>query len=641
MVSASGLAMDPSKIEAFKSWPIPATVTEVRSFHGLASFYRRFVCNFSSIVAPITSCMKDGRFNWTPEATEAFELIKPKLTTAPILVLPNFSETFELHSDASKLGIGAVLSQHGRPIAYFSEKLAGARSRYSTYDIEFYAIVQAIKHWRHYLVHREFVLFTDHDALRHLDSQAKVSSRHASWIAYLQQFTFSIRHQSGKTNRVADALSRRHTLIGTMHTKVLGFISMADLYPDDHFFGRIFSDVSSGLSSDYTIQDGFLFRGLRLCVPDYSLRLQIIQELHNEGHVGRDRTLHLATTSYFWPTLRRDVERFVERCRVCQLSKGKASNAGLYLPLPIPTQPWTDVSMDFVLGLPRTQKGFDSIFVVVDRFSKMAHFIPCKKTTDAVTVAVLFFREIYRLHGLPTSLVSDRDTRFLSHFWRSLWKRLGTSLDMSSAYHPQSDGQTEVTNRSLGNLMRCLVGDNLKTWDSKLAQAEFAHNHALNRSSGFCPFKVVYGLVPRGPLDLTTLPDKTRFHGGALDFVSEIQQVHQLAHDNLVSSTDKYKSAADRKRRELLFSPGDLVWVVLTKDRLPAGEYNKLKSRKIGPVEILERINPNVIAFGFLNISARRTSSMSSTYLLFMVITLIQIRGRIFLTRGDLMQRRT
>ena len=192
-------------------------------------------------------------------------------------------------------------------------------------------------------------------------------------------------------------------------------------------------DLTHGVRSDFTFVDGFIFKDNRVCVPTCSLRLQIIQELHNEGHVGRDRTLKLVTDSYFWPTLRRDVERFVSRCTTCQRRKGHASNAGLYLPLPIPTQPWSDISMDFVLGLRRTQRRNDSIFVFVDRFSKMVHFISCRKTTDAVQVALLFFREVYRLHGLPQSIVSDRDSRFISHFWRSLWKLFKTSLDMSSA----------------------------------------------------------------------------------------------------------------------------------------------------------------------------------------------------------------
>lgn len=312
IVFDKGLSVDLAKIEAVKFWPVPRSITEVRSFHGLASFYRRFVQNFSSIMAPITSCMREGKFEWTNEADQAFLLIKKALTTAPVLVLLDFSITFELHCDASQLGIGAVLSQQGRPIAYFSEKLSGSRGRYST-------------------------------------------------------------------------------LISTMHNSVSGFSVFAELYDSDSFFGRIKTEVEQGSTDKYIFHDAFLFFGTRLCIPSCSLRLKIISELHNEGHVGRDRTLQLVTLSYFWPTLRRDVERFVERCRVCQQAKGKASNAGLYLPLPIPTQLWTDISMDFVLGLPRTQRGNDSIFVVVDRFSKMAHFIPCKKTTYAVNVSTLFF----------------------------------------------------------------------------------------------------------------------------------------------------------------------------------------------------------------------------------------------------------
>jgi hypothetical protein len=355
----------------------------------------------------------------------------------------------------------------------------------------------------------------------------------------------------------------------------------------------VLQDVSAGNITDYRLHEGFLFKGNQLCVPNCSLRLKIIQELHGEGHVGRDKTFSLVASSYFWPSMRREVYRLVKGCRICQVSKGKSTNAGLYLPLPVPTQPWTDLSMDFVLGLPRTQRGADSIYVVVDRFSKMAHFVPCKKTTDVVHVAQLFFREVYRLHGLPMTIVSDRDTRFLSHFWRSLWKLANTKLDFSSAYHPQTDGQTEVVNRSRGDLLRSLVGDNLKTWDQKLFQAEFAFNRSVNRSTGFSPFHIVYGTNPRAPVDLAPVPDLNRPHGKAEDFIVELQQVHQLTEKCLQDSIAKYKYDADKKRRLVEFDVGDFVWAVLTKDRFPAGEYSKLAARKIGPLEVLEKINSN------------------------------------------------
>jgi len=321
--------------------------------------------------------------------------------------------------------------------------------------------------------------------------------------------------------------------------------------------------------------------------------LKIIAELHNEGHMGRDKTLALIANTYFWPTMRREIYHYVETCRICQVSKGAATNAGLYMPLPIPTQPWADISMDFVLGLPHTQRGMDSIFVVVDRFSKMAHFITCKKTTDALTVARLFFKEVYRLHGLPSSIVSDRDTRFLSHFWKTLWKLTNTRLNFSSAYHPQTDGQTEVVNRSLGNHLRSLVGDNLKMWDQKLYQVEFTYNRAVKRSTGLSPFQVNYGYNPRAPIDLAPVPNLVRKSGKAKDFIEQLQKIHETTQESLKQTTEGYKIMADKKRRALEFQVGDLVWAILTKDKFLVGEYNKLSARKIGPLEIIEKINPN------------------------------------------------
>ena len=203
--------------------------------------------------------------------------------------------------------------------------------------------------------------------------------------------------------------------------------------------------------------------------------------------------------------MRSEVEKYVKNCKICQYAKGKSQNTRLYKPLPIPNRAWETISMDFVLGLPKTQKGNDSIFVVVDRYSKMAHFIPCFKPSDATHVANLFFKDIVRLHGLPRSIVSDRDTIFLGHFQRTPWKNLGTKLSCNSSYHPQTDGQTEVVNKSLGNLLRSLVGEHPKKWDHVLAQAEFSYNDSPNRSIGQIPFHIIYGMHPRGVCELMDL----------------------------------------------------------------------------------------------------------------------------------------
>jgi hypothetical protein len=216
----------------------------------------------------------------------------------------------------------------------------------------------------------------------------------------------------------------------------------------------------------------------------------------------------------------------VDRCRIFQHSKGRKQNAGFYQPLPILERPWDEVSMDFVLGLPRTQRCCDSIFVVVDRFSKMAHFIPCQKTSDATHIANLFFKEVIRLHGLPRSIVSDRDTKFIGNFWRTLWKKLGTNLSFSSAYHPQTDGHTKVVNRSLGELLRSLVTEHHNQWDNILPQAEFVYNDSVNRSTGQIPFQVVYGMQPRGISELRDLEQTTTRSASAEDFVEAMKELH-------------------------------------------------------------------------------------------------------------------
>uniref|UniRef100_A0A2N9GIU8 Uncharacterized protein n=1 Tax=Fagus sylvatica TaxID=28930 RepID=A0A2N9GIU8_FAGSY len=237
-----GIEVDEEKVKAIQEWPTPTTINQVRSFHGLASFYRRFVRDFSSLATPLTEVIKKNvPFKWGKEQEKAFNLIKEKLTNAPLLVLPNFAKTFEIECDASGIGIGAVLMQEGRPVAYFSEKLSGAALNYPTYDKEMYALVRALDNWQHYLWPKEFVIHTDHESLKHLKGHQRLNKRHAKWVEFIETFPYVIRYKHGKENVVVDALSRRYALLSILDTKLLGFEYIKDLYAQDSNFGDVFN----------------------------------------------------------------------------------------------------------------------------------------------------------------------------------------------------------------------------------------------------------------------------------------------------------------------------------------------------------------------------------------------------------------
>ncbi|RDX82696.1 hypothetical protein CR513_36480, partial [Mucuna pruriens] len=334
----------------------------------------------------------------------AFQTLKDRLTHAPILALTNFAKSFKLECDASNV----ALLHEGYPIAYFSEKLKGAHLNYSTYDNELYAL--------------EFVIHIDHESLKHLRGQGKLNKKDDKW------------HKQGKMNVVANALSRRYVVIFMLETKLLGLECLKEL------------PLPCVLNAGYFTYDDFLFKEKRLYVPRISIRELLANEAHESGimsHFGELKTYEMLIEYLFWPHMKRDIHHICERCLVCRTTKPKISLHGLYTPLLIPTFPWVDIYMDFMLGFPRSKGGRNFIFVFVNKFLKI-HFIPCYKVDDACHVANIFFREVVRLHGLPKTIVLIRDSNFVGHFLRKLWSKLSTKLLFSTTCHSQMDGRTKV-----------------------------------------------------------------------------------------------------------------------------------------------------------------------------------------------------
>ncbi|CAA7014804.1 unnamed protein product [Microthlaspi erraticum] len=466
IISAEGVATDPSKTEAMKNRPVPKSVKELRGFLGLTGYYKKFVKGYGAIARPMTDLLKKDNFEWCNRAEAAFQELKKAIMTAPVLALPNFDEVFIVESDASGYGLGAVLMQNQRPIAYFSSGLSDREQIKSIYERELMAVVLAIQKWRHYLLERKFVVHTDHKSLKFLLEQREVSMEYQKWLTKLLGYDFEIVFKPGVENKGADGLSRivsensvsRHAQLFTL--TVPANLQMQDIYKEieaDTKIQELLQRVKDGVEENdkFTIVDG---------------RLRFKQRL-----------------------MTKDIQKFVAECDVCQRHKySTLSPAGRLQPLPIPSQIWEDLSMDFIEGLPVSQ-GANVILVVVDRLSKFAHFVRLKHPFTATDVANKFIQEIVRLHGFPASIVSDRDRIFLSSFWKELFKQAGTRLKYSTAFHPQSDGQTEVLNRCLETYLRCFASAQPKMWGKYLNWAELWYNTSYHTAIGSTPFHVVYG----------------------------------------------------------------------------------------------------------------------------------------------------
>ncbi|KAL0560351.1 hypothetical protein IC582_000752 [Cucumis melo] len=609
VVSKAGVSVDPAKIEAVTGWTRPSTVSEVRSFLGLAGYYRRFVENFSRIATPLTQLTRKGvPFVWSKACEDSFQTIKQKLVTAPVLTVPDGSGSFVIYSDASKKGLGCVLMQQGKVVAYASRQLKSHEQNYPTHDLELAAVVFALKIWRHYLYGEKIQIFTDHKSLKYFFTQKELNMRQRRWLELVKDYDCEILYHPGKANvaplhrdleRAEIAVSvgavtmqlAQLTVQPTLRQRIIDAQSNDPYLVEKRGLAEAGQAVEFSLSSD----GGLLFEG-RLCVPsDSAIKTELLSEAHSSPfsmHPGSTKMYQDLKRVYWWRNMKREVAEFVSKCLVCQQVKApRQKPAGLLQPLSIPEWKWENVSMDFITGLPRTLRGFTVIWVVVDRLTKSAHFVPGKSTYTASKWAQLYMSEIVRLHGVPVSIVSDRDARFTSKFWKGLQTAMGTRLDFSTAFHPQTDSQTERLNQVLEDMLRACALEFPGSWDSHLHLMEFAYNNSYQATIGMAPFEALYGKCCRSPVCWGEVGEQ-RLMGPEL--VQSTNEAIQKIRPRMHTAQSRQKSYADVRRKALEFEVGDKVFLKVAPMRgvLRFERRGKLSPRFVGPFEILERIGP-------------------------------------------------
>ncbi|KAJ4717218.1 Retrotransposon protein, putative, Ty3-gypsy subclass [Melia azedarach] len=592
------LMMEKAKVQAIQEWEPPTKVHDLRSFLGLVNYYRRFIKSYSARAAPLTDLLKKGRsWNWTEECQHAFEDLKKAIMEETVLALPDHTKSFEVHTDASDFAIGGVLMQEGRPIAFESRKLNEAERRYTVQEKEMTAIIHCLRVWRHYLLGNHFVVMTDNVATSYFQTQKKLSPKQARWQDFLAEFDYDLRYKPGKANVVADALSRKATLAVVNLSMPEGTLvgRIKEGLTQDPLAKSIVALVNEGKTRRFWLDDGLLYsKGRRIYVPKWGgLRKELIKECHDSkwaGHLGAKRTNALLENLYYWSKMREDVEAYVRTCLVCQQDKiEQRASGGLLEPLPIPERPWESVSMDFITSLPKSE-GYGSIIVVVDRFSKYAVFMAALADCTAEEAAKLFLKHVVKLWGVPNNIVSDRDPRFTGKFWSELFKMLGTDLNFSTSFHPQSDEQTERVNALLELYLRHYVSANQKDWAKLLDVAQFSYNLQRSEATNKSPFEIVLGRQPTTPHALASSYDGRS--PGAFKFAKAWHEQADLARAYLDKAAKKMKKWADKKRRDVEFQEGDLVMVKLLPQQFKSLRkvHKGLVRRYEGPFPIVKKV---------------------------------------------------
>ena len=643
-VSIDGVAPNPEKVEAISKMKPPTDISGLRRFLGLTSYYRRFIKDYSKIAHPLNErLMKNRIYNWDKDCQEAFEELKRKLMTKPILCYPDFEREFHIHTDASKFGLGAVLTQTDesgkeKVIMYLSRTLNKAERQYTVTERECLAVVWAVDKLRHYIYGRRVIVITDHAALKWLFNIKNPEGRLARWGLKLQAHDMEIRHRPGAVHRNADALSRIdednvikkvEEIEKVYQTNDLELkeifqnqreeISIAQHNDEEfgliiqHLEGHSLPDIDEKKkkniiieSAAYELADGLLYRVLpitrrskelpkefRLAVP-WSMRSKLLQQYHNSifgAHLGRKKTYKKLSQLYFWRGMFKDISKWISECKECNLRKGVPDIHRGEMMTYSSSKPWETVGIDVVGPLPKTFRGNKYLLVFTDHFSKWVEVfaMPDQKMT---MIAEKFLGEVVSRYGAFQRIVTDRGPNFVGNLITELTKQLEIKHSTTTPYHPQTNGVTERFNKTLINMLAMYTSYHLKDWDVYLPYVLLAYRTAVHSSTGETPYKVMFGREATLPTDLNEIRIKDKESITPKEYGNQLMEDLTMIwkevkeYDNLVKQKREADSLKTHKPSD--YEVGDLVYLYIKPSIKGAGK--KLRFPWRGPYKVVEKI---------------------------------------------------
>lgn len=635
----NGVRPDPQKVAAVSNFKQPQSPRELRSFLGLCSYFRRFVPNFADKAQPLTDLLqKDVPFHWTPDCEAAFKQLRFILTSGPVLRHFDPSAETEIHTDASGIGLGAVLVQRHdnaeHVVAYASRSLSKAERNYTVTEQECLAVVFAVHKFRPYIYGRRFSVITDHHSLCWLVGLRDPSGRLARWALRLQEFDFTVRYKSGNRHADADCLSRLplpttecdadnfDQYIGTIASEFPDLATFRTAQQEDRSLDSLFASANEHANpSSFVVHDGVLYKknysgqGARLLlVVPRTLRAHVFRSLHDDatcGHMGFARTLQRIQQRFYWPKMRHDTEKYVAGCEQCQRHKRPtATPPGLLHPVPPPNSPFETVGVDLLGPFPRSSSNNRWVVVCVDHLTRYAETAAIPAAT-AMHVSQFMLRCIILRHGPPRVVISDHGRQFVADVVEEILRLSACHFRHATPYHPQTNGLVERTNRTLTNMLSIYVDSKHKNWDEVLPYITYAYNTAKHETTGYSPFYLLYARSPRFCLD-TILPFTLDVETSTAETLCRAEEARRIARLRTLASQQRSKKRYDACHRSVSYSKGDLVWLWTPVRK--RGLCQKFLAHYSGPFVILDRLSDVTYVISSVTSNGRRSSKTQLTH---------------------------